>query len=208
VKLVVDEWGPWYRPGSELTPGDQLEQLPTLRDAVFSGMTLDTFNRHPEKVDVACCAKLINCLNSLYLAHEDKFCVTPVGHVFTMYAAHQNGQSLRSEFSAPSVHYDRDGKPASFWGLRGSTSLHDKQLIVTAVNTNLKDGLEAQIVVRGARVSSGEATVLTASDIHARNTFEQRQAVTPKTEHMQTKGDTLTFRFPAASVTKLDLRLT
>jgi alpha-N-arabinofuranosidase len=125
-----------------------------------------------------------------------------------MYAAHQNGQSLRSEFSAPSVHYDRDGKPASFWGLRGSTSLHDKQLIVTAVNTNLKDGLEAQIVVRGARVSSGEATVLTASDIHARNTFEQRQAVTPKTEHMQTKGDTLTFRFPAASVTKLDLRLT
>ena len=77
VKLVVDEWGPWYRPGSELTPGDQLEQLPTLRDAVFSGMTLDTFNRHPEKVEVACCAQLINCLNSLYLAHEDKFCVTP-----------------------------------------------------------------------------------------------------------------------------------
>ncbi len=129
VKLVVDEWGPWYRPGSELTPGDQLEQLPTLRDAVFSGMTLDTFNRHPEKVAVACCAQLINCLNSLYLAHEDKFCVTPVGHVFALYAAHQNGQSLRSEFSAPSVHYDRDGKPASFWGLRGSASLHDRQLV-------------------------------------------------------------------------------
>jgi len=39
VKLVVDEWGPWYRPGSEATPGDILEQTPTLRDAVFSGMT-------------------------------------------------------------------------------------------------------------------------------------------------------------------------
>jgi alpha-N-arabinofuranosidase len=65
VKLVVDEWGPWYRPGSEATPGDQLEQMPTLRDAVFSGMTLDTFNRHPEKVAMANCAQLINCLNSL-----------------------------------------------------------------------------------------------------------------------------------------------
>ena len=64
VKLVVDEWGPWYRPGSEATPGDALEQMPTLRDAVFSGMTLDIFNRHPEKVAMANCAQLINCLNS------------------------------------------------------------------------------------------------------------------------------------------------
>ncbi len=30
IKLVVDEWGPWYRPGSEATPGDILEQMPTL----------------------------------------------------------------------------------------------------------------------------------------------------------------------------------
>ena len=28
VKLVVDEWGPWYKPGSELTPENQLEQFP------------------------------------------------------------------------------------------------------------------------------------------------------------------------------------
>ena len=118
IKLVVDEWGPWYRPGSEATPGDILEQTPTLRDAVFSGLTLDTFNRHPEKVAMANCAQLINCLNSLYLAHEDKFCVTPVGHVFAMYAAHQGGQSLRTIFSAPAVNYDRDGKSASFWGLQ------------------------------------------------------------------------------------------
>jgi len=131
VKLVVDEWGPWYRPGSEATPGDLLEQTPTLRDAVFSGMTLDTFNRHPEKVAMANCAQLINCLNSLYLAHEDKFCVTPVGHVFAMYAAHQGGQALPTIFSAPSVNYDRDGKPASFWGLKGSASLRDKELVLT-----------------------------------------------------------------------------
>jgi alpha-L-arabinofuranosidase len=56
-------------------------------------------------------------------------------------------------------------------------------------------------------VSAGEATVLTSADIHARNTFDQRQAVTPKTQHLEVKGDTLTFRIPAASVTKLDLRL-
>ena len=207
IKLVVDEWGPWYKPGSELTPGDQLEQLPTLRDAVFSGMTLDTFNRHPDKVAIGCCAQLINCLNSLYLAHEDKFCVTPVGHVFAMYADHQDGQSVRTEFSAPSIHYDRDGQQANFWGLHGSASLHDKQLVITAVNPSVKDPIDAQVAVRGASVKSGTATVLTASDIHARNNFQQRDAVVPKDAQVQVRSGALTFRFPPASVVKLKLEL-
>jgi alpha-N-arabinofuranosidase len=207
VKLVVDEWGPWYRPGSEATPGDQLEQMPTLRDGVFSGMTLDIFNRHPEKVAMANCAQLINCLNSLYLAHEDRFVVTPVGHVFAMYAAHQGGESVRTEFSAPAIRYDRDNKPASFWGLRGSASLHGKELILTAVNPNVKSSLDAQVVIRGARVQSADATILTAPDIHAHNTFTDRDALVPKTARVQTKGDALVFQFPAASVSKLTLQL-
>jgi len=207
VKLVVDEWGPWYRPGSELTPGDQLEQLPTLRDAVFSGMTLDTFNRHPEKVGIACCAQLINCLNSLYLAHEDRFCVTPVGHVFAMYAAHQGGQSVRAEFSAAEITYERDGKPASCWGLKGSASLHGKNLVVTAVNPDVSKSVEAQIVLHGGTAKSANAIVLTASDIHARNTFEQRDAVLPRNENVPVSGSNVAFGFPAASITKLEIEL-
>jgi alpha-N-arabinofuranosidase len=207
IKLVVDEWGPWYRPGSELTPGDQLEQLPTLRDAVFSGMTLDTFNRHPEKVGIGCCAQLINCLNSLYLAHEDRFCVTPVGHVFAMYAAHQGGTSLRAEFSAPAIHYDRDGQIAKMWGLQGSASLHGKELVVTAVNPDVKNPIDAQISIRGARVKSAAQTVLTSSDIHARNTFDQRKAIVPTTVQTEIRGDAPVVRFPAASVVKLTLTL-
>jgi alpha-N-arabinofuranosidase len=207
IKLVVDEWGPWYRPGSELTATDQIEQLPTLRDAVFSGLTLDTFNRHPDKVGIGCCAQLINCLNSLYLAHEDKFCVTPVGHTFALYADHQGGQSLRTEFSAPSIHYDRDGKQAKFWGLNGSASLHGREVVITTVNPSVKDTVEAQIAVRGARVNSGTATVLTSSDMHARNTFEQKEAIVPTSAQVQIKDGAPVFRFPPASVVKLNLQL-
>jgi alpha-L-arabinofuranosidase len=206
VKLVVDEWGPWYRPGSEATPDDILEQTPTLRDAVFSGLTLDTFNRHPEKVVMANCAQLINCLNSLYLAHEDKFCVTPVGHVFAMYAAHQGGQALRTIFSAPAVDYDRDRKPASFWGLNGSASLHDKELVLTVVNPHVSASREATIGIRGASVKSGNATTLTHSDIHAHNTFDQREVVGPETKTLSFQRD-FVYSFPPASVTKLTLLL-
>jgi alpha-N-arabinofuranosidase len=208
VKLVIDEWGPWYRPGSEATPGDQLEQMPTLRDAVFSGMTLDLFNRHPEKIAMANCAQLINCLNSLYLAHEDRFVVTPVGHVFAMYAAHQGGEGVRTVFSAPSVEYDRDGKKAAFWGLKGSASLLQKNLTLTVVNPHVTDARQTEIGIRGAAVKSGSATTLTHSDIHAHNTFDQRQVVVPQTKTLEISGGLLNYSFPPASVTKLTLTLT
>jgi alpha-N-arabinofuranosidase len=207
VKLVVDEWGPWYKPGSEATPGDQLEQMPTLRDAVFSGMTLDIFNRHPEKIAMANCAQLINCLNSLYLAHEDRFVVTPVGHVFAMYMAHQGGQALRTIFSAPTIAYDRDGKQASFWGMKGSASLRDKDLTLTVVNPDVKEARDTQIVMRGAKIKAATATVLTNSDIHAHNTFADKDVVTPRTQDVDLTNDALHFRFPAASVTKLAVQL-
>jgi len=207
IKLVVDEWGPWYKPGGEATSVDQLEQIPTLRDAVFSGMTLDIFNRHPEKVAMANCAQLINCLNSLYLAHEDKFCVTPVGHVFSLYAAHQGGQSLRTIFSVPDISYDRDGKKASFWGLKGSASLHDKQLVLTVVNPDVSAARETEISVRSGTIGSGSATFLTNSDINAHNSFDQRNVVVPQTKSVEGKGRSLTYKFPPASVTRLALTL-
>jgi len=207
VKLVVDEWGPWYRPGSEATPGDVLEQMPTLRDAVFSGMTLDIFNRHPEKIAMANCAQLVNCLNSLYLAHEDKFVITPVGRVFELYASHQGGNGLRTIFSAPTLHYDRDAKPAAFWGLKGSASVRDKNLTITAVNPSTTDTRLAQIDLRGATAKDASMTWLTNPDIHARNTFEQRDAVIPQTKALSLSGGTFVVEFPPASVVALNIQL-
>jgi alpha-L-arabinofuranosidase len=207
IRLVVDEWGPWYRPGSEATPGDLLEQMPTLRDAVFSGMTLDIFNRHPEKVGMANCAQLINCLNSLYLAHEDKFVITPVGHVFELYANHQGGNALRTIFSAPTLHYDRDGKPAAFWGLKGSASVRDKSLTITAVNPSTSESRSTEIVLRGASVREATIRWMSDSDIHAHNTFEQRDAVVPQSKPLSLSGGTLVVEFPPSSVAALDVQL-
>jgi alpha-L-arabinofuranosidase len=209
IKLVVDEWGPWYKPGSEIAPTHILEQMITQRDAVMSALTLDIFNRHPDKVTMANCAQLINCLNSLFLAHEDHFVTTPVYHVFQMYAAHQGGQAVRTEFLAPSISYDRDGKPATFWGLNGSASLRGKNLTITVVNPDVSQPKEAQIQLLGGEVDSGQATTLTNSDsdIHARNTFDAPETVQPRTENWIPAGRNLKYTFAPASVTLLQLKL-
>jgi len=207
IKLIVDEWGPWYRPGSEMTPGDALEQTPTLRDAIFSGMTVDIFNRHPEKVAMANCAQLVNCLNSLYLAHEDKFVITPVGRVFELYASHQGGESLRTVFSAPNLHYDRDGKSTLYWGMKGSASVHGKELTITAVNPSPSETRLTEIGLHGATANSASMSFITHSDIHAHNTFQQRDVVVPQTKTLTLNAGGLVVELPPASVIALKITL-
>src|SRR5215211_9338071 len=107
VKLVVDEWGAWYKPGSEAHPSHLLGQQATIRDAVLAGLTLDTFHRHADKVAMANIAQLVNCLQSPFLADGDKFVTTPTYHVFDLYSPHVGGQSVRSLFSAPAIGYAR-----------------------------------------------------------------------------------------------------
>jgi alpha-N-arabinofuranosidase len=207
IKLVVDEWGPWYKPGSEIAPTHVIEQMITQRDAVMSAATLDIFNRNPDKVAMANCAQLINCLNSLFLADGDKFVTTPVYHVFQMYSAHQGAQSIRAEFLSSDITYDRDGQPANFWGLKGAASLRDKNLTISVVNPDVAQPREAEIHLLGAEATSGQATVLATQDIHARNTFDQPDAVKPRAENWSPSGRSVKFTFPPASVTLLQLKL-
>jgi alpha-N-arabinofuranosidase len=84
VKLVVEEWGVWYAPGTEPFAEALIGQQSTMLDAVLAGLTVDTFNRHADKVGMAGVAQLVNCLQALFFAPEDKFCVTPTYHVFDL----------------------------------------------------------------------------------------------------------------------------
>src|SRR5215472_16498975 len=208
VRLVVDEWGAWYRPGTQVDPTHLLGQQSTMRDAVLAGLTLDIFNRHADKVAMANVAQLINCLQSLFLAHEDQFILTPTFHVFEMYAPHQGAQSVRTEFLAPPVSYQRNDKPSDFWNLAGSASLRGKELQLTVVNADLNHPRETEVAVRGARIQSAQARVLSAADVHAHNTFAAPRAVEPRDEAAKSSSDgSVVFRFAPASVTRLQLTL-
>ena len=207
VKLVVDEWGAWHKPGSEVAPTHLLGQQSTMRDALLAGLTLNTFNRHAEKVAMANCAQLINCLQSLFLAHEDKFILTPTYHVFDLFMPHVGAQSVRAVFNAPQVEYRRADQPARFWGLAGSASLNGKQLTLTVTNPHLSQPRETEINVRGARIESAQVRVLSAADVHAHNTFANPNAVAPRDDQMKVAASGVSYTFPPASVTRVQLNL-
>ncbi len=208
VKLVVDEWGAWHRPGTELDPSHLFGQQSTMRDAALAALTLDTFHRHADKVAMANVAQLVNCLHSLFLAHDDRFVVTPTFHVFEMYGAHVGGQAVRSVFSAPRVSYDRVNAMGSMWTLAGSASVKERTLTVTVVNAHVAEPHEAEVALRGATAASVRAARISADDIHAHNTFEHPDVVravdVPVTPP---RNGVIVHTFPPASITRLTIEL-
>lgn len=200
VKLVVDEWGAWHNTDPSIAPGYLWAYWPTLRDALVSGLTLDIFNRHCDKVAMANAAQLVNNIHTSFIAAGDKFAVTPIYHVFRMYAAHQGGTSVRTMFTAPNLSEPAGSKLAA---LSGSCSLHGKHVVLTVVNPDLKNAQTAALNLAGASgLSNLKAVVLTSSDMHAHNTFEQPNALEPAEKFVPSSATS--FEFAPASVTKLE----
>ncbi len=217
VKLVVDEWGAWHRT-TALGPAYLFSYVPSLRDALVTAITLDTFNRHAEKLAMCNDAQLVNNINTLFMTREEQLVATPIFHVFDMYKSHQGGRSVRVVCDAPAnpvrpVDVSRGGnsrnaqEDRSLWGLGGSASLHGKSLILTIVNTHATASRETEITLRGGSAKSAQAMVLAASDIHAHNDFEHPDAVAPRVAPAEISGSRFTWTFPPASVTKLELEL-
>lgn len=210
VKLVVDEWGTWHEPGSEVHPSHHLGQQSTIRDALVAGLTLDTFHRHADKVVMANIVQLVNCLQSLFLTDGEKFTTTPTFHVFELYAPHAGGQAVRSVFSAPPIAYERVRDKGQLVGLAGSASVRDRVLTLTVVNPHAMEPCAATIAVRGATAAGARGVAIAAAgDIHAHNTFERTDAVGTRDVTVAVgPGGALVHTFPPASVTRIQLQLT
>jgi len=208
VKLFVDEWGTWYKAGTEAKPNHLLGQQSTMRDAIVAGHTLNTFHRHADKVAMANIAQLVNNLQSLFIADGDRFLTTPTYHVFDLYGAHVGGQSVRTMVSAPAISYQRPKDTGSVFGLSGSASVKDKTLTLTVANPHISEAQEIEIAIRGAAPGAVKGAQISAADIHDHNTFDHPNVVGIKDATVgAVQNGILVHRFPAASVTRLQVTL-
>jgi len=203
IKLYIDEWGAWHAQKTEVHNTHLFGQTSTMRDALIAALTLDTFNRHADKVVMGNIAQLINNLHSLFLAHEDRFVVTPNFYVFEMYKEHQGGMSIPIKIDAPSTGSERD-----LWGLAGSASQKGKEIFLTVVNPHLSERMDTVVRLSGARIKSAEATIFTQDNVRAYNNLDHPNGVAPP-EMTQTSvtGGELTHSYAPASVTALKLQL-
>ena len=208
IKLIVDEWGSWHPAGTEINKRHLYEQMGTLRDALVAALSLDTFNRHAEKVDMANIAQLVNNLHSLFLADGDNFVATPTFHVYTLYRPHQGAKAVRLDVQAPDVSFRAGGSPQQIFRLAGSASRSGrKDVTLTLVHTHATEPAEVRIRLKDGAAEQVRHSVLAGEQLNAHNTFDQPDTVRPKTSLTTLRGPELRCTIPPASVNCFEIRL-
>ena len=209
TRFVIDEWGSWYRGGTELGPDYILSQTITLRDALHAAMTFDVFNRHADKIEMANVAQTINCLHSLFAAVGDKYTRTPAYYTFEMYRPHMGGTLAPMRITVPDLTVPLLDGTARLPGLSGSASVRDKALTVTLTNPSLRDEVATRIrLAGGAGLREARATVLTHPDMWATNTFARPHEVALAPLAVRVARDTATVVVPKQAVVAVSLLLT
>lgn|SRR5690554_4572300 len=205
VALIVDEWGAWHR----VEPGTNprfLYQQNTLRDALIAGISLNIFNSHCDRVQMANIAQIVNVLQALILTNGGEMLLTPTYHVFDLYQAHQDADLL--DFQLDCGDYEMNGEKIPV--LSASVSKDGAGSVnVNLCNLHATENVNLECLFnnnRGLKIKRIKGSVLTADQVNAYNTFEEADKVKPevfKDVKLNEKGFVATL--PSASVLWLRL---
>jgi len=205
VALIVDEWGAWHR----VEPGTNprfLYQQNTLRDALIAGISLNIFNSHCDRVQMANIAQIVNVLQALILTNGGEMLLTPTYHVFDLYQKHQDADLL--DFQLDCGDYEMNGEKIPV--LSASVSKDGAGSVnVNLCNLHATENVNLECLFnnnRGLKIKRIKGSVLTADQVNAYNTFEEADKVKPevfKDVKLNEKGFVATL--PSASVLWLRL---
>ncbi|MFL5591675.1 MAG: alpha-L-arabinofuranosidase C-terminal domain-containing protein [Ktedonobacteraceae bacterium] len=167
--------GTWF----DVEPGTNpafLYQQNTLRDALVAGLTLNIFNNHCDRVQMANLAQTVNVLQALILTDGASMITTPTYHIFDMYQAHQ-GALLLPCFLESDLYTLNDKQMPQLSA--SASSAGDGKVLLTLCNVDPHREAEVHCEARGAQASEVAGTILTAEEMGAYNTFQDPERVKP-----------------------------
>ncbi len=206
IGLIIDEWGTWHPVEPGTNPAFLFQQN-SLRDALVAATSLDIFNRHADKVVMANIAQTINVLQAMILTQDEKMLVTPTGYVYEMYAPHQGGTSLRTVIESDAATYTAGGKEQQVATVSGSASRTGKVLFLTLTNAHATDAVEVTVDLLGGAQAAGGAARVLSGEIHAHNTFDAPETLTPRPYAIDATGASFVITLPPASVVAAEIAL-
>ncbi|MCM1135720.1 MAG: alpha-N-arabinofuranosidase [Clostridium sp.] len=202
IGLIVDEWGTWFDVEPGTNPGF-LYQQSTMRDAMVAAVTLNIFNKHCDRVKMACIAQMVNVLQSVILTEGNKMLLTPTYHVFHMYRKHQGAELLASGLTGEQLTGAREFRMSA---LQESVSMREEgRILATIANLSVSESQPVEVVFAKMRPQEVKAAVLT-NGIHAHNTFEEPFQVKEEPfEDVKIEGRSISLTVPACSVISLEI---
>lgn len=202
IALIVDEWGTWYDVEPGTNPGF-LYQQNTIRDALVAGINLNIYNNHCDRVKMANLAQAVNVLQAVILTRDDKMILTPTYHVFDMYKVHHDAELL--DMDLDNAEYEFNGTRLPMLSASASRDTLGR-IHISICNLSHEKSCDIDFEIQGADVSMATGTILTASEINARNTFDEPDAVKPVPfENVKITDSHVSCSIPSKSVVVLEL---
>ncbi len=204
IGLSVDEWGTWFTCEPGTNPGF-LYQQNTVRDALVAGITMNIFNKHCDRVKMACIAQTVNVLQAMLLTEGEMMIKTPTYHVFHMYRHHQGAELLSSELAGVKEIGIGQWKVPE---VTESVSIKDGIITITLNNLSASDSQELDVqFTENKTYEAVEANVVTHKDMHAYNTFEEPETVKEEAfDAYEIDGCRIRMTLPACSVVEIRVR--
>ncbi|MCR5234301.1 MAG: alpha-N-arabinofuranosidase [Lachnospiraceae bacterium] len=205
VGMSVDEWGTWFEVEPGTNPGF-LYQQNTMRDALVAGISLNIFNKHCDRVKLACIAQMVNVLQSVILTEGEKMIKTPTWHVMYMFRHHQGAELLDSSLTGVGTAGVKDDRMVP--ELTESVSVKDGVITITVNNLSFEEDreLEIQFADTGAR-EIVECLILKGDDARDKNTFDEPDKVAVKEyKGYRVDGGRIVLTVPCASVIELRVK--
>ena len=204
IGMMVDEWGCWFDVEPGTNPGF-LYQQNTMRDAVVAGVSMNIFNRHCDRVKMACIAQMVNVLQSVILTEGPKMILTPTYHVFHMYSHHQDAELVESCIDGNRMIGTGADNQVPF--LNESVSVDkDGYVNVTVANLSTKEDAPVEMSFMELMPKEITAAVL-KGEMHAHNTFDEPENVKEEAfDAYEVKDGKVCFTAPACSVISFRVR--
>ncbi len=204
IGLMVDEWGIWTDVEPGTNPGF-LYQQNTMRDALVAGMNLNIFNKHSDRVKMACIAQLVNVLQSVILTDGEKMIKTPTYYVFKMFRHHQGATLLDSTLCNNSnVGAGQNELPKI---IESVSENENGEITITLTNNSLEaaEDVEIALVKDADKFKVSEAIVLKGR-MADHNTFDDPEVVKEESFKDYREDNGLMCTIPACSVLMLRLK--
>ncbi|MCL2187242.1 MAG: alpha-N-arabinofuranosidase [Defluviitaleaceae bacterium] len=158
VGIIVDEWGTWFAVEPGTNPGF-LYQQNTMRDAMVAGLTLNIFNQHSNRVEMANLAQTVNVLQAVILTEGDKMVLTPTYHVFDLFKHHHDAKLVHSYTETTQI-----GGDFVVPNVQASASVDENGVLTaTLVNPSVSAPAPVELLLTGIEGKNATGRILTGA---------------------------------------------
>jgi len=213
IYIAWDEYNVWYRARTdETTRGTRaLEEKYDLEDALVIGGFLNVFIRNADIIKMANMAQLVNVIAPVFAEEKGMFRQT-IYFPLELFATNMHGKSL--DLLVDCQTYDTDEfyigtgevqtKQTDVPYLDVSAVYNNGEVVFSVVNRHMDKPITTDIICQsGVFDGTLEVFEVNGSDVKTVNDFGVENVKTVSKPALKAKGNTVTYSFPAHSLTMI-----